>query len=171
MTDWSDGIKNAITVIIIVVIVGIIFGFVYMAMQANQDGQDKLSAQVSSLDEKSYAEYDGTKVSGQKVIAAVQQYQGTETGVIIATARDTGGKNYCAQLTTTTTGTDSKNEITGKSADGTMADITDKTKVTYVRPNAQFKATLIRDTNEQVVGIDFVQYNNDGTLVAYSGKS
>lgn len=169
MTDWSDGIKNAITVIIIVVIVGIIFGFVYMAMQANQDGQDKLSAQISSLDEKSFAEFNGTTVSGQKVISAVQQYQGAETGIAITTLKDTSGTNYCAELASlpswstideSSGGYIVADGLTGETSDGKMSMITDKTEDTYIRPNAKFSAHLIRDTNELVVGVAFEQLEN-----------
>lgn len=91
MTEWSDAIKNAIVVVIIVVVVGIIFGFIYMAMQSNQEGQDKLSSQLSSFDEKSYSPYDGTQVTGQVVISAIQQYTGTDIAVCVNTNGGNGG--------------------------------------------------------------------------------
>lgn len=179
MTEWSDAIKNAIVVVIIVVVVGIIFGFVYMAMQSNQEGQDKLSSQLSSFDEKSYSTYDGTQVSGQQVISCIQQYTGTDVAVKVNTATLPAGAWYCRSLTSAAAGgedtiwelSDLKVEpkferngaaLQNNSADKptTIAAATTKDLVTYINPSAKFQCWLHRNKNGIVTGIECHQLVN-----------
>ena len=173
MTEWSDAIKNAIVVVIIVVVVGIIFGFVYMAMQSNQEGQEKLSDQLSSFDEKSFGPFDGTTVTGQQVVSAIQQYSGTNVGVTVKTS--SGARAfYCRAMSAAAEGaasvwelveTDPNTPTFASSSDHTgsadtpttIASATDKSYKTYINPNAKFTSTLHRNANGVIVGIEFAQ--------------
>jgi len=174
MTEWSDAIKNAIVVVIIVVVVGIIFGFVYMAMQSNQEGQEKLSDQLSSFDEKSFGPFDGTTVTGQQVVSAIQQYSGTNVAVTVTTKSGKTTAYYCRALVSADAGSDKTWELvetdpkapvfantgdhTGTAeAPTTIASATDKSYKTYINPNAKFVSTLHRNNNGVITGIEFVQ--------------
>lgn len=176
MTEWSDAIKNAIVVVIIVVVVGIIFGFVYMAMQANQEGQDNLSDQLSSFDQKSFSTYDGTQISGQQVIACIQQYTGTDICVAVKTADSDGFSYYCRSLDQGTAvvrasqndwrltavpvnpvAPTQPNIVDNAGAPTTIANATNKGYTTYINPSARFDCVLNYNGNGQVTGITCTQ--------------
>lgn len=67
MGEWTSGVKNAVAAIVLLVIIGLVFGFVYMASNANDTSQDQLAGQLSSMDNKAFDAFDGTELNGAQV--------------------------------------------------------------------------------------------------------
>lgn len=54
MGEWISGVKNAVATIVLLVIIGLVFGFVYMASNANDTSQGQLAGQLLSMDNKAF---------------------------------------------------------------------------------------------------------------------
>lgn len=180
MTEWSDAIRNAIVVVVIVAIMGMVFGLVYIGMNSNQRAQETLGDTLGAMTEKEFTQYNGTNVSGTEVIGALKSFSqrdiiiGIQTKALgkvayynrSCTVNTSGGEKWTLDYPSTppTTLDDTEYTITGAAtAKGgykhplTIGAAISKNTNLYVVPTETFTATIMRDTNQTVVGIKFVQ--------------
>lgn len=108
--------KMAVTVLLVVLVIGAVVAIVYKAYSWFNSGADKLGDQVNSIDSSSYSTYDDSQVSGTDVLTALKTYRDSDLAIVIVvtpsgsdTAYDanatniSGGKNYCGLIGDNTT--------------------------------------------------------------------
>lgn len=82
--------KMAVTVLLVILVIGAVVGIVYMAYSWFNSGSDKLSDTVTSIDKSSFSNYDDAQVTGAEVLSALRNYR--ESDICIA-IRNTNGTN------------------------------------------------------------------------------
>lgn len=100
--------KMAVTVLLVVLIIGAVVAIVYAAYSWFTSGSDKLTDQVVSIDKSSFSQYDDQTVSGTDVLSALKSYRESEISIFVANLETQGGTytatptaalvvpNYCA---------------------------------------------------------------------------
>ena len=137
MTEWSDGFKLAVTAIVLVVVVAIVFSFVYLAQNSANEGEEKLATEVSGFSEKEYSQYNETTLTGSVVATAIERYVPRDD-INVTLVTKMGNKNY-------------------NSSTDTFGEIYNKGDNLYVNPAGKFKSTITRDANGVVNRITFTQ--------------
>ena len=102
--------KMAVTVLLVVSVIGAVVAIVYAAYEWFTSGKDKLSDQVVSIDKSSLSQYDDTQVSGTDVISALKEHRESDIAIVIANKKNLGtagfkldaapatAYNYCALI-------------------------------------------------------------------------
>lgn len=85
--------KMAVTVLLVILVIGAVVGIVYMAYSWFNSGTDKLSDTVTSIDKSSFSNYDDAQVTGAEVLSALRNYR--ESDICIA-IRNTNTRGYDA---------------------------------------------------------------------------
>ena len=98
--------KMAVTVLLVVLVIGAVVAIVYAAYSWFTSGSDKLGDQVTSIDKSSYSQYDDAQVSGTDVLSALKAYRESEIAIFICNNNNGGyaatpgatvpAYNYCA---------------------------------------------------------------------------
>lgn len=113
--DSTEGVslaKMAVSVLLVVLVIGAVVAIVYAAYSWFTSGTDKLSDQVVSIDKSAFSQYDDQQVSGTDVLSALKTYRESDIAIFIANSKNqgTGGfasvpsgtvtcYNYCALVT------------------------------------------------------------------------
>lgn len=178
--------KMAVTVLLVVLVIGAVVAIVYKAYSWFNSGADKLGDQVNSIDSSSYSQYDDSQVSGTDVLTALKSYRDSNIAIVISnsqcggytqTLANTDGYNYCGLIKNAVA--DTKVTITYNQSDGqfqvdemewdddtglvkrntNFSPTTSKNKKEqFVKQGGQFYANLIWDTSTgEVCGILFRQ--------------
>jgi small nuclear ribonucleoprotein (snRNP)-like protein len=117
---------------------------------------------TTQLSDTEFNTYNNTTLSGSQVLNAVRQYMNLDTfGVQVIT-----GKQYA--VNTDTTGTYYGNTFTV--ASGVVTSVTNSKNITlteaenqssnqYINPSGKFKSSIVRDNNNMIRGIIFIQQN------------
>jgi hypothetical protein len=113
--EGMDLAKMAVSVLLVVLVIGAVVAVVYAAYSWFGSGTDKLGDQVNSIDASSYAQYDATDVPGTDVLTALKTYRDSDVAILICNNNAGGYKNYCAILGTP--GTDAATPKTGTIGD------------------------------------------------------
>lgn len=151
MENSLKGLLLAAGVIISCIVIGL--GF-YIAREArdtaaNSTGQiAKLNAEFNESDKTMY---DGMSVSGSEVINVVNKFKNDTISIVVV--NKLGNKSFYGY---------SISEGTNSSTLGgsVKTDIKAAQKIghaSYINPNAQFICTVLRDVNNTIVGLKFVQ--------------
>lgn len=182
MEEWTSGVKNAIAAIVILVIIGLVFGFVYMASNANDNSQDQLAGQLSSMDNKAFESYDGTELNGAQVASAISQFKNQDVAVVVETA-NSSIINYgtvidgVGKTDLTVNGNNADNVSTslfkevGVGIDGQTLMSSDnrmdntayskkKASNAYINSAAKYDSVLVIDNNNTIIGIWMKQQTN-----------
>lgn len=98
--------KMAVTVLLVVLVIGAVVGVVYMAYSWFTSGTDKLGDQVNSLDSSAYSQFDDKQCTGTDVLTALKTYRDSDVAIFIDNGKCGAGyaidattatvKNYCA---------------------------------------------------------------------------
>lgn len=75
--------KMAVTVLLVVLVIGAVVAIVYTAYSWFNSGTDKLSDQVNSIDASAYSQYDDAQVSGTDVLTALKTYRDSDIAILI----------------------------------------------------------------------------------------
>lgn len=109
--------KMAVTVLLVVLVIGAVVAIVYQAYSWFTSGSDKLADQVNSIDASSYSQYDDAQCAGTDVLTALKTYRDSDIAILIgngqgvATYTDVSGAsangtvdmaNYCGIASTGT---------------------------------------------------------------------
>lgn len=99
--------KMAVTVLLVVLVIGAVVAIVYKAYSWFTSGSDKLGDQVNSIDSSSYSQYDDSQVAGTDVLTALKTYRDSNIAIVIsnknaggwtATPGNANGFNYCGLI-------------------------------------------------------------------------
>ena len=75
--------KMAVTVLLVVLVIGAVVGVVYMAYSWYTSGSDKLGDQVNSLDSSAYSQFDDKQCTGTDVLTALKTYRDSDVAIFI----------------------------------------------------------------------------------------
>lgn len=177
----QDFIKIALGIIISALLVGITFKVIKPSTESIGSNLTSMEDNMAQMNTTEFNDYDKRTMKGNEVQAAAKLFSNRDYAVIIKTlAGGTSWYNYCALLDGTSDGgsdtpttskvsdEDFKNDkcISDLSEDSSTGEIkhyrdlsriTSKNKKEYVRPTASFDARLIRNANNEIVGIAFRQ--------------
>lgn len=82
--------KMAVTVLLVVLVIGAVVGIVYAAYSWFNSGTDKLSDNVSSISDTALSQYDDCVVHGDDVLAALKNFRNSEYTVLISNLKNQG---------------------------------------------------------------------------------
>ena len=152
--------KKIITIAeIVFALVFIIILSVFMITINNKGGEasGNLNDTLAMVADTRLEKYDGTTLSGSEVVSAVKGYRSlggsAKLALGVKTLQQTGGTWYGYG----STGSE-KPSYKAKNMDPG-----------YINPDAQFEAKLLKNTNNVIVGISFIQ--NGGTLSHFTASN
>lgn len=147
----DDTVNKTIFFVIGLVLSLIIIGVMVFAVVTGKNFSEKkiakLSDTINELDESQFTDYDQQIIPGNQVLSLLNTYQNEKVSVCVKTKRNTTYYNYKIG---------SANALGGK-ANGNIAQASNKEKDNYIHPNGQFMCEVLRDNNETITGITFVQ--------------
>ena len=75
--------KMAVSVLLVVLVIGAVVTVVYMAYSWFTSGSEKLGDQVNSLDSSAYSQYDDTQITGTDVLTALKTCRDSDVAIVI----------------------------------------------------------------------------------------
>ena len=87
MDDWPILIRNAVTIIVILVAISVVLLLLYLGLNAANAGAERLANTTATLDSRSFTAYDQQQMRGTVVLNAIQQFAGHPVGVVVVTNR------------------------------------------------------------------------------------
>lgn len=148
----SQGISFTIGLIVMLVLVSLGLGVFVTSRVMLSKGEKKLDNMNASLSESDYTEYENQTVKGSKVQTIVKQYATYDVSIKVVTGAVSSGTVYNYKL-------GSNNQLGSAVSDNTtlISGVTDVSATNYINPNANFKCTLVRDSNDAVTQMVFTQ--------------
>lgn len=103
--------KMAVTVLLVVLVIGAVIAIVFAAYSWFNSGTDNLAQRVNGIQSSQMSQFDDTQVTGSDVLSALKNFRDSDVAVYItntkidsgkdfATLSSNGGKaaNYCALI-------------------------------------------------------------------------
>ena len=154
--------KMAVSVLLVVLVIGAVVAVVYAAYSWFNSGTSKLGDQVTSIDKSAYSQFDDTQVSGTDVLSAMKTYRESEIGIFIENKTNQGNAGYVASPAQNTTVT-AMNYCALAGGTGTGASNVTPTK----DANGNYAMTVTHNgTQWEVTAISYMDANNNPTAVA-----
>ncbi|WP_281532400.1 hypothetical protein, partial [Anaerocolumna aminovalerica] len=151
MSNALKGLILAAGVIITCVVIGLGFYISREANAAATNGIGQISRMNKEFSEQDKVMYDGLDVTGSEVINAINKYKTEDIAVVVSTKKST--IYYNRNLNYSTNG---EIEIGGVS-NASVKDAQTITSTNYINQKVQFTGTILRDKNDTIIGISFVQ--------------
>ncbi len=148
MDNSLKGLILAAGVIITCLIVGIGFYISREASAAATNGTGQISRMNKEVAESDKVMYDGLDVTGSEVINAINKYKSEDISVKVETKKSTVYYNRLL--------TNSDKELGGESS-ASVKNTQTITSSYYINQKAQFTGEILRDVNDTIIGISFVQ--------------
>ena len=148
MENSLKGLLLAAGTIITCVIIGLGFYIAREARDTAANGAGQISKLNAEFNESDKVIYDGLKVSGSEVINVINKFKNETISIKVTTKKGTAYYNYA--LNADETGIANEGGSSIKSAQ-------DSSSSNYINPNEQFLGTVIRDINNTIIGISFLQ--------------
>lgn len=82
--------KMAVSVLLVVLVIGAVVAIVYKAYSWFNSGTSKLGDQVNSIDASAYSSYDDNQVSGTDVLTALKTYRDSDIAIFICNKTNGG---------------------------------------------------------------------------------
>ncbi|HHT97958.1 MAG TPA: hypothetical protein GXZ90_08715 [Clostridiales bacterium] len=149
MDNSLKGLLLAAGVIITCIVVSLGFYISREANAAATSGVGQISRMNKEISESDKSMYDGLVVTGAEVINAIKKNRKEDVAVVVETKK-AGRVSYNRVLS----GDDSS--IGGESS-ASVVEAQNITNNNYINQNAQFVGTVIRDVNDTIIAIKFVQ--------------
>lgn len=148
MENSLKGLLLAAGTIITCVIVGLGFYIAREARDTAANGAGQIARLNAEFNESDKVIYDGLKVSGSEVINVVNKFKNELLSVEVKTKKGSSSYNH-------TLNNDRTALSEGKGASIKAAQ--DRASENYINPNGQFLGSVVRDANNTIIGIYFVQ--------------
>ena len=148
MENSLKGLLMAAGTIITCIVIGLRFYIAREARDTASAGAGQISKLNAEFNESDKMMYDGITVSGSEVLNVISKYSREEMGIRVKTCKST--VCYGMQLNS-----DGSN-LTGSSS-ASVKEAQDIASVSYINPNGQFAGEVLRDSNQTIIGISFVQ--------------
>ncbi|MEB9896269.1 ABC transporter permease [Bacillus cereus] len=137
-----------LTIMLISLVVWLTFG----GQEAAKKGEEKLHSINTMLSETEFNTFNNTTVTGSQVLNTIRQYMNQEQfGIQVTTGK--GASNFYGN----TFGVDGNITETDNKKNLDFSPAEDQSSNSYVNPNGKFKSKVVKDKNNAIRGIVFVQ--------------
>lgn len=148
MENSLKGLILAAGTIITCVVISLAFYISREAKQTAVNGAKEINRLNTEFAESDKIVYDNATVSGSEVMNVIKKMAGEKVGIYVKTKKAEAYYGYHFDLGSGTLGSESKeNYITA----------TESASESYINPYADFKGSVVRDSNDTITGIKFVQ--------------
>ncbi|MCK6078277.1 ABC transporter permease [Paenibacillus silvae] len=155
------GIRVAAGIFLTIMLITIVVIITISSQDAAKQGQTKMAAITTQLSDTEYQTYSNTTLSGSQVLNAIRQYMNQEQfGIKVITGKEKG----------TTIDTQSQGVFYGSAFNTKTGDVLDASAKNvdltnaenqflpnYINPSGKFKSSIVRDKNNMIRGIIFIQ--------------
>lgn len=148
MENSLKGLILAAGVIITCVVVGLGFYIAREAKDTATNGAGQITMLNSEFSNNEKTIYEGIKVSGSEVMNAINKFKDEEISVKVVTSKSTTYYIYSLDATDTSI---------GKASTASIANAKKASNKSYINPNGKFEGSLIKDSNDYIIGICFTQ--------------
>lgn len=148
MENSLKGLILAAGVIITCLVVGIGFYISREASAAATNGTGQISRMNKEVSESDKVMYDGLTVTGSEVINAINKYKSEDISVKVTTKKSVVYYNRLLKNNDKELG-----DVSSASVKNTQI----ITSSYYINQKAQFTGEILRDVNDTIIGISFVQ--------------
>lgn len=148
MENSLKGLLLAAGTIITCVIVGLGFYIAREARDTASNGAGQIARLNAEFNESDKVIYDGLKVSGSEVVNVINKFKNDLLSIEVKTKKGTNYYNH-----TMNSGKTALSEGKGASIKAAQ----DRMNENYINPNGQFNGSVIRDSNNTIIGISFEQ--------------
>lgn len=148
MENSLKGLLLAAGTIITCVIIGLGFYIAREARDTAANGAGQISKLNAEFNESDKVIYDGLKVSGSEVVNVINKFKNESMSIKVTTKKKTAYYNY---------GLNSEETLLESAGGASIKAAQDSTSSNYINPNEQFLGSVIRDVNNTIIGIAFVQ--------------
>jgi hypothetical protein len=148
MENSLKGLMLAAGTIVTCLIISLGFFIAKEAKDSATTGANQISKLNNEFVDNDKVIYDATEVSGSEVINCIRKFRNETLGIVVTTKKGTTSYHYTV---------DEKNGSLSKASKSeykTSMEITDKE---YINPTARFSGAVVRDANDTIIGIKFVQ--------------
>lgn len=130
-------------------------GFFFFTSSKEQAGSlsSKMATINESLSSIDVDMYDGTVVSGSEVLNAINKFKSEEMSIQVKTKASSLYYYYNYSIAET----DGNKKLTTSNV-ATLQSARTKGKSNYINPLGHFNGSIIRDSNDTIIGIRFEQY-------------
>ncbi|MEW4425998.1 ABC transporter permease [Paenibacillus pabuli] len=150
-SNATAALKLGAAVFLTIAFITIVVALFISSTDAVKEGQTQFSSIQTQLSQTRYNIYENTTLSGSQVMNAVRQFNNeTQFGVYVQTGKN--GLTYYGNTFNQTTG-----EIDGTAKNTNLLPAQDEANNNYINPSGKFKSSVVRDANNMVRGIVFVQ--------------
>ncbi len=119
-----------------------------------KNSAEKISEISSDIEETEFTMYEDQEVSGSEVVNMVRKYDEKRMGVYVETGKDSSGEWYINNISGVNSGDYIGEITTGGESISTMID---ENNNEYVNPNGRFLGKVVRNENDSIIGLYFVQ--------------
>nr|WP_145406512.1 ABC transporter permease [Paenibacillus xylanexedens] len=152
------GIRVAAGIFLTIMLITIVVIITISSQDAAKQGQTKMAAITTQLSDTEYQTYSNTVLSGSQVLNAVRQYMNQEQfGIQVITGKqkainpDSTGTFYGDTFDTVT------GQVSSKGKNTILTGAETQSRDEYINPSGKFKSSIVRDKNNMIRGIIFIQ--------------
>lgn len=155
------GIRVAAGIFLTIMLITIVVIITISSQDAAKQGQTKMASITTQLSDTEFNTYNNTTLSGSQVLNAVRQYMNLEqfgirvvTGKQRASGNDVGtfyGNEFVYEKVA------DQGSITNSYKNLRIVDAENQMLDQYINPSGKFRATIVRDSNNMIRGIEFIQ--------------
>ena len=150
MENSLKGLILAAGTIITCVVITLAFYISREAKQTATNGAQEINKLNTEFAESDKIIYDNAVVSGSEVVNVIRKMAGEKVGVSVETSAATKPVYYGYEFDVST------GKLGDKEGSYVAAEVEEGSDA-YINPYASFKGTVIRDSNDVITGIRFVQ--------------
>lgn len=148
MENSLKGLILAAGTIITCVVISLAFYISREAKQTAVNGAQEINRLNTEFAESDKIVYDNTTVTGSEVLNAIKKMSDDKLGIYVKTKKTEVYYGYNFDLSSGELGAQSKVN---------SAQATDSANDNYINPYADFRGTVVRDSNDTITGIKFEQ--------------
>lgn len=157
----SEGLKFGADLFLSVAFITLCVLVFLIAQDGSKTATAKFSGLNTELSQSEFVVYQGSTVTGSQVLNAIRKYTGEnkEFGISVKTGKSSTPVWYGRTVNNTVApGTAGYGAVMGD-GDGSLANASNETHNDYINLNGVFSSNVVKDENNMVRAIVFVQMN------------
>lgn len=122
-----------------------------------KSSSEKVNQISSEIEESEFTIYENQEVSGSEIVNLVRKYREDRIGIYVKTGKATNGTWYINKINDV----NNDDEVYVGTIDSTngesLSTLLDEENDEYVNPNGRFLGRVVRNENDSIIGLHFVQ--------------
>lgn len=151
MENSLKGLMLAAGVIITCIVIGLGFYIANQSKETANNGIGQINKLSSEFTDSDKTFYDGIDISGSEVINVISKFKTESIGIVVTTK--SGNTTYYGHTISGSEG----NYVLGAETSNTAASAKKPENSNHINSSSMFTGTVLRDANDAIVGIHFVQ--------------